>query len=112
MVEWLAVNQHVTGSSPVGGVLLFFFDFLVVEWLVVYQYVTGSSLVGGVFFSSFNRDNRKYSIFTTVGERLRHLIKVSAATALKDLKSLVDLGLQEWVGPSKKTWYVLREMRT
>jgi vacuolar-type H+-ATPase subunit E/Vma4 len=52
------------------------------------------------------------SIFTTVGERLRHLIKVSAATALKDLKSLVDLGLQEWVGPSKKTWYVLREMRT
>jgi predicted HTH transcriptional regulator len=43
---------------------------------------------------------------------LRHLIKVSAATALKDLKSLVDLGLQEWVGPSKKTWYVLREMRT
>ena len=23
LVEWLAVNQHVTGSSPVGGVILF-----------------------------------------------------------------------------------------
>ena len=43
MVEWLAVNQHVTGSSPVGGVLLFSFDSLVVEWLVVNQHVSGSS---------------------------------------------------------------------